>query len=178
MMPFVSADDAYAALADAEMDQYFLVVPEKLAIIIEAAGILPTDRVVEVGAGVGTVARSLPPCASLTVVELDSRLIDELRKNVPGATVINGDGVALLREGEITGDVILGNLPWSVTQSLVELLPQLDFRTAVFATGSPDALDGVSRDISSRMLTTIEGDDDFTPSQPARSYLLRAERRR
>jgi hypothetical protein len=72
-----------ADYADPEFDQHFLVDSDKLNRIVAAAEITPTDRVLEIGAGLGTVARELPPCARLTLIELDSRLIEPLRAAVP-----------------------------------------------------------------------------------------------
>ena len=171
----MSLGDDYASLANSDMDQYFLSAPDKLAIIGTAAGIRITDRVVELGAGVGTVARTLTPCSRLTVIELDERLIPDLRRNVPNAEVINADGVGLLRTREVEADVIISNLPWQVTEELIEVLPQLSFRTAVLAVGSIDALDQLPPDISHQFLAVIEG-DDFVPPQPVASYLLQAVR--
>ena len=88
-------DRELSTLADPAFHQYFLVSPEKLALIFGAADIRPDDRVLEVGAGVGTVARHMPLCKSLTVVELDQRLIERLRSNVPHANVLQGDALTL-----------------------------------------------------------------------------------
>ena len=59
----VEFDDDGVALADPERDQYFLSAPDKLALLVAAAGILPTDHVVEVGAGIGSVAGGFSPRA-------------------------------------------------------------------------------------------------------------------
>ena len=68
-------DDEIAAQADPALGQHFLVSAEKLSKLVAAAGIRPEDDVVELGAGVGTVARELPRARSLTVVEFDGRLL-------------------------------------------------------------------------------------------------------
>ena len=72
-------DREIAANADPKLQQHFLVSAEKLSKLVSAAGIRPTDDVLEVGAGIGTVARELPRSRSLTLVELDDRLIGFLR---------------------------------------------------------------------------------------------------
>ena len=71
-------DREIAAHADPLFAQHFLISAEKLAMLVAAANIRPTDGVLEVGAGIGTVARALPKSRSLTVVELDQR--DKLGK--------------------------------------------------------------------------------------------------
>jgi 16S rRNA A1518/A1519 N6-dimethyltransferase RsmA/KsgA/DIM1 with predicted DNA glycosylase/AP lyase activity len=78
-------DREIAANADPNFQQHFLVSVEKLSKLISAAGIHAEDDVLEVGAGIGTVARELPESRSLTLVELDDRLIGYLRQNVPHA---------------------------------------------------------------------------------------------
>ncbi|MGH3630774.1 MAG: rRNA adenine N-6-methyltransferase family protein [Sciscionella sp.] len=167
-------DDEIVRLADAAKDQYFLTSPEKLSLLVEAAGIRETDHVVEIGAGIGTVARALPSCASLTLIELDSRFIDIMRANVPYAEVIQGDGLALLRN--IRYDVLLGNLPTSLTESLIELLPTIPFRTAVIAMNADGLLlDRLSSRFSYAIVTTIGG-SDFEPAQPVQSMLVKVTR--
>src|ERR1035438_3843588 len=123
------SDREIAAHADPELEQHFLVSPEKLSKLIGAAGIRPTDDVLEVGAGIGTVARRLPKSRSLTVVELDKRLIESLRGNVPQARVLQGDALEIIQK--VPFDVLIGNLPNTVTESLIGLMPGLSFRTAI-----------------------------------------------
>jgi 16S rRNA A1518/A1519 N6-dimethyltransferase RsmA/KsgA/DIM1 with predicted DNA glycosylase/AP lyase activity len=114
-------DREFAARADPKFQQHFLVSAEKLAELIAAAGIRPTDDVLEVGAGIGTVARTLPRSRSLTLVELDERLIGSLRQNAPHANVGHGDALDIIRS--FSFDVLIGNLPNSVTESLLKLTP-------------------------------------------------------
>src|ERR1700683_2391373 len=109
-------DREIAANADPNFQQHFLVSVEKLSKLISAAGIRPTDDVLEVGAGIGTVARELPRSRSLTVIEFDSRLVGFLQQNVPNARVIHGDALELV--SAISFDVLIGNLPHQVTESL------------------------------------------------------------
>ena len=117
-------DREIAANADPKLQQHFLVSAEKLSKLISAAGIRPEDDVLEVGAGIGTVARELPRSRSLTLVELDDRLIGFLRQNVPHANVVQGDALEIIRL--MSFDVLIGNLPNTVTESLLRLMPELD----------------------------------------------------
>src|SRR5579872_7498860 len=111
------SDREIAAHADPLLAQHFLVSDDKLAKLIAAAGIRPTDDVLEVGAGIGTVARVLPKSRSLTVVELDKRFIGFLRQNAPHATVLEGDALEIIQG--VSFDVLIGNLPHAVTESLL-----------------------------------------------------------
>ena len=51
------SNEEIAALADPQLYQHFLVSAEKLSKLVAAAGVRPADDVLEVGAGIGTVAR-------------------------------------------------------------------------------------------------------------------------
>jgi 16S rRNA A1518/A1519 N6-dimethyltransferase RsmA/KsgA/DIM1 with predicted DNA glycosylase/AP lyase activity len=130
--------------------------------------------VLEVGAGAGTVARHTPPCKSLTVVELDTRLIETLRREVPKATVVQGDALRLVRQ--LPHDVLIGNLPNAVTESLIDVLPELSFRTAVLATGQHADFSRVRSTLDVSEVTTITG-GDFSPPQPSVSRIVRVARR-
>jgi 16S rRNA A1518/A1519 N6-dimethyltransferase RsmA/KsgA/DIM1 with predicted DNA glycosylase/AP lyase activity len=163
-------DHEIAALADPNLGQYFLISPEKLAKLVAAADIRPEDEVLEVGAGVGTVARVLPRSKSLTLVEFDSRLIGPLRQNAPNAHVIHGDALEIIRT--ISFDVLIGNLPHCVTESLIALLPGLSFRTAVLSVGESADLGQLGANFMWSEVTTVSG-GDFLPPQPGVSRIVR-----
>jgi hypothetical protein len=159
-----------AAHADPLLAQHFLVSADKLAKFVAAAGVSPVDDVLEVGAGIGTVARALPRSRSLTVVELDQRLIGFLRENVPHAKVLHGDALTVVQE--LSFDVLIGNLPHAVTESLLELLPRMSFRVAVLSVSESADLDVLGRGFSWSEVTTTTG-DDFLPPQPSVSRIVR-----
>jgi methylase of polypeptide subunit release factors len=168
----MTRDGDLEALADPARDQHFLVSPEKISQFLAAADIRPTDHVIEIGAGVGTIARHVPPCASLTVIELDGRLIDLLRANTADdVAVIHGDGIALLHQ--LCFDVLLSNLPWNVTTTqLFDELPNLSFRTAVIAVGANTPTDHLACCYDLTEITTITG-TDFRPPQHGISRLIK-----
>jgi 16S rRNA A1518/A1519 N6-dimethyltransferase RsmA/KsgA/DIM1 with predicted DNA glycosylase/AP lyase activity len=163
-------DDEIAAQADPALGQHFLLSAEKLSKLVAAAGIRPEDDVVELGAGVGTVARELPRARSLTVVEFDSRLLRFLQRNVPYAQVIHGDALEII--GMISFDVLIGNLPHRVTESLLEVLPRLSFRTAVLSVGESADLDQLRPGMIWSEVATV-ADDDFLPPQSSVSRLVK-----
>jgi 16S rRNA A1518/A1519 N6-dimethyltransferase RsmA/KsgA/DIM1 with predicted DNA glycosylase/AP lyase activity len=163
-------DDEIAAQANPALGQHFLVSVDKLSKLVAAAGIRPEDDVVELGAGVGTVARQLPRSRSLTVVEFDSRLLRFLRQNVPYAHVIHGDALEVV--GAISFDVLIGNLPHRVTESLLEILPGLSFRAAVLSVGESADLDQLRPGLIWSEVATVTG-DDFLPPQSSVSRLIK-----
>lgn len=166
----MKSDHEMAAYADPKLEQYFLVSAEKLSKLIAAAGIRPTDEVLEVGAGIGTVARRLPRSRNLTVAELDERLIVFLRQNVPHAKVLRGDALEIVHR--VPYDVLISNLPHSVTESLLKLMPALSFRTAVLAVGESTNLNQLEDHFSWSEITKITG-DDFIPPQPSVSRIVK-----
>jgi hypothetical protein len=163
-------DREIAMRADPSLGQHFLVSDKKLSQLIAAAQIRPTDRVVEVGAGIGTVARALPPAASLTVVELDSRLMGLLKENVPHARVMQGDALQLIRK--LPCEVLISNLPRVVTESLITLLPDISFRTAILSVGEATDLTQLGPEFTWSEITTVTG-DDFIPPQSSVSRMVK-----
>ena len=69
-------------------------------------------------------------------------------------------------------DVLIGNLPNHVTESLLALIPGLTFRVAVLAVGESTDLDLLGHDFSWSEVTTITG-HDFLPPQPSVSRIVR-----
>ena len=167
------SDQEIAAVADPNLEQHFLISKEKLSKLIAAAEIRPSDDVVELGAGIGTVARELPSSASLTVIEVDDRLISYLEQNAPRARVLQGDALELIQR--IPCDVLIGNLPNAVTEDLLGILPRLSFRTAILAVGGSTDLGKLSPVFECSEVTRITG-DDFIPSQPSISRIVRVVR--
>lgn len=165
-----------AAYADSEFDQNFLVDRAKLNEIVAAAGIVATDRVVEIGAGMGTVAREFPPCAQLTLVELDGRLIEPLRTAVPAADVRQGDALELLHI--ILFDVLISNLPHQVTLSVLDILPVLDFRTALITVGEGADLSQLTSAGLQHTVVTRIGGSDFSPPQESIAQVVKVWRPR
>lgn len=166
----MQSDREIAALAKPELGQHFLVSAEKLSKLTAAAGITPADDVLEVGAGIGTVARALPKSRSLTVVELDERFIGFLRENAPHARVLQGDALEIIQS--VSFDVLIGNLPHAVTESLIKLMPGLSFRTAVLSVGESANLDSLGPGFSWSEVARITG-DDFLPPQPSVSRIVK-----
>ncbi|MDQ3151096.1 MAG: hypothetical protein M3R63_05005, partial [Actinomycetota bacterium] len=168
-----STDDELGVQVNPALDQHFLRNPAKLRLLIEAAGIRPTDDVVEVGAGIGTVAEHVPACRSLTVIEYDPNLTTALGSRVPHARVLHGDALVLLPT--LPCDVLLSNLPGYLTEPLVGLLASLPFRTAVLAVPRVDDLAPLHGRYRVRLLTVLAL-QDFRPAQGSTSELVQLSR--
>jgi 16S rRNA (adenine1518-N6/adenine1519-N6)-dimethyltransferase len=110
------------------LGQNFLINPALRDAVAEAAAIGPTDDVLEVGAGVGTLTIALAERARRVVaVELDKALMPALREVVAGrdnvevvqADILRYDLNAAFPNG---GQVVAGNIPYSLTGALIPKL--------------------------------------------------------
>jgi 16S rRNA (adenine1518-N6/adenine1519-N6)-dimethyltransferase len=112
------------------MGQNFLTDRTIRDAVAEAAEIAPGDDVLEVGAGPGTLTVELAGrCRRLVAVELDRRMIPALREVVAAysnveivhADILRFDIHAAFPQG---GEVVAGNIPYSLTGALIEKLLQ------------------------------------------------------
>src|SRR5947199_6477301 len=80
------------------LGQNFVVDPNTVRRIARLAGVGPGDRVVEIGAGLGSLTLALRETgAEVVAVEVDRHLVPVLRSVVEpaGATVVEGDALRL-----------------------------------------------------------------------------------
>ena len=97
--------------------QNFVGDPNTVRRIARLAEVGPGDRVVEIGAGLGSLSLALAETgAAVTAIEVDSRLVPALRSVVEpaGVTVVEADAMRL------DWDVLLGGPghPWSLVANL------------------------------------------------------------
>jgi 16S rRNA (adenine1518-N6/adenine1519-N6)-dimethyltransferase len=137
--PAVDGDDrvslgagALRALADRHgirpkraLGQHFLIDPNLARAIASDAGVGPGDRVVEVGAGRGSLTRALAEAgAEVLAVEVDPSLLPALEESVTGlrrVRVLHADAKDREWKDELGEDewVLAANLPYNVATQLV-----------------------------------------------------------
>ncbi|MDP9020434.1 MAG: 16S rRNA (adenine(1518)-N(6)/adenine(1519)-N(6))-dimethyltransferase RsmA [Actinomycetota bacterium] len=106
------------------LSQNFVVDPNTVRRIARLSGVGPADRVVEVGAGLGSLTLALLETgAQVTAVEIDRRLLAVLDEVVvpAGARVVHGDALRLDWNALLGGEpwVLVANLPYHVATPLV-----------------------------------------------------------
>jgi 16S rRNA (adenine1518-N6/adenine1519-N6)-dimethyltransferase len=109
-----------------DLGQNFVVDPNTVRRIAHLAGVGPGDRVVEVGAGLGSLTLALAETgAAVTAVEIDNGIVAALRDvvaDVPSITVVEADAMTLgwpALLGDRGGWVLVANLPYNIATPLV-----------------------------------------------------------
>ena len=124
--------DAHALRPKRALGQNFVADANTVRRIARLAGIGPGSRVVEIGAGLGSLTLALVETgAAVTAVELDPYLLPVLAQVVAGRGVTMVEGDARLLDwdsvlGGVQGWVLVANLPYNVATPLViELLEKV-----------------------------------------------------
>lgn len=118
------------------LGQNFLTDGAILDRIVAAAGLVPEDVVLEIGAGLGALTERLALRAGRVVaIELDERLMPVLRDVLSGfsnVTLVHGDVLELDPGALVTTSsdryVVVANLPYYITSSALRHLLEADPR--------------------------------------------------
>ncbi len=189
------------------LGQNFVVDPNTVRRIARLAGVGPGDRVVEIGAGLGSLTLALAATGAIVVaVELDRYIVPVLRSLVEpkGVRVVEGDALRLdwaelLRDTDTETDghdgpwVLVANLPYNVATPLVltllEKAPMIGRMLVMvqreagerFAAGpGDDAYGAVSVKLAYRARASVVGRVPatvFVPQPNVESVLVSVERR-
>ena len=119
---------AHDLRADKALGQNFLQDTYALERIVDAAEILPTDTVLEVGPGLGALTRHLANAAqNVIAVELDGRLLPALQEVISGYTnieIVQGDMLKLspAKIVPVPDYLVVANIPYYITSALLRHL--------------------------------------------------------
>ena len=106
------------------LGQNFLTDPVALQRIVDAADLAPSDVVVEVGAGAGTLTRPLAEQAGrVLALELDGQLVELLREQFsgfPNVEILHEDVLRFSSPGLTHREYkVVGNLPYYITSAVL-----------------------------------------------------------
>ena len=110
------------------MGQNFLIDARARDRIVEIAEVAQGERMLEIGAGVGTLTLALAAGgAQLTTVELDRqchRALEEVMAGQPGVRTLLADVIGIDLEGLFPGggELIIGNIPYQISNRLLAQL--------------------------------------------------------
>lgn len=109
-----------------DLGQNFVGDPNTVRRIARLAAVGPGDRVIEIGAGLGSLTLALAETgADVTAVEVDRGIVPVLRSvvaDLPNVQVVEGDAMALGWDTVLAGHdrwVLVANLPYNVATPLV-----------------------------------------------------------
>ncbi|MDP2168738.1 MAG: 16S rRNA (adenine(1518)-N(6)/adenine(1519)-N(6))-dimethyltransferase RsmA [Thermodesulfovibrionales bacterium] len=109
-------------MAKKHLSQNFLYDPSILGRIIQAAGLLPDDTVVEIGPGPGRLTMMLASVVKEVIaIEFDRKLYEDLnaRTGLPGnIRLIQGDALKY-PYGELEKFKVVSNIPYHITTPLI-----------------------------------------------------------
>ena len=111
--------------ADKKLGQNFLIDENIVRNIVAAAELSPSDTVLEVGPGIGTLTQGLAESgASVVAVELDKRLLPVLDTTLEGydnVRIVNGDilQVDIMQTVGVEEFKVCANLPYYITTPIV-----------------------------------------------------------
>lgn len=113
-------------------DQHFMIDKEILEEVAEAADILPTDRILEIGAGHGELTRLLCRKAYVVAVELDPVLVKEFPE-LENIKLIEGN-VLKVWSAHLFNKVV-GNIPYAISEPLLWLILKKPLERIVLVMG-------------------------------------------
>jgi 16S rRNA (adenine1518-N6/adenine1519-N6)-dimethyltransferase len=112
--------------------QHFLLDGSKLAAVVDVADLPPATRVLEIGAGVGTLTWHLAHAGHRVVaVELDARLAPALQETVaglPDVRLVFGDILVVPLDHLHAGQphAVVANIPYGITSVLLRRLMEAE----------------------------------------------------
>ncbi len=109
------------------LGQNFLHDANQLRRIVDAAELTKTDKVLEVGPGLGPLTELLlEKAGEVLAIEMDGRLVDVLRERLPALQLLHADALKFLQQEKRDWHdwKLVSNLPYSVASPILVELAQ------------------------------------------------------
>ena len=114
--------DEHGVRPSKSLGQNFVIDPNTIRKVVSVAGVGPSDRVLEIGAGAGSLTLGLAAAAGfVTAVEFDRGLHPVLAETLRGITnveVVHGDATKLDWRA-VDANALVANLPYNIATPLV-----------------------------------------------------------
>jgi len=126
----------YGLRPNRRLGQNFLIDPNSIAKVIQAAQIQAGDVVLEIGAGLGSLTRHLAAlCQQVVTIELDQAFIPVLQQvlcNYSNVRIIHGDILQIepttLFTPSTTSFSVVANIPYYITSAVIRHLLEATLR--------------------------------------------------
>jgi 16S rRNA (adenine1518-N6/adenine1519-N6)-dimethyltransferase len=124
----------YGLRPQKSLGQNFLADHNALLKIVRDSGVGPADRVLEIGAGLGSLTRLLAASAqSVTAIEIDSNLFPALEavcQPFANVRLVQGDILAIPPETLFAEDgyLVIANIPYYITSAVIRHLLEAKVR--------------------------------------------------
>lgn len=115
---------AYGVHTKKDLGQHFLVDPEALASIVDAAELTKEDKVLEVGPGMGVLTHELcKKAGEVIALEFDKAMISIVKTSCISQTNLRVENVDVLKydPSELGKYKIVANLPYYITSAVLRL---------------------------------------------------------
>ncbi len=158
-----------------KLDQHFMVNEDLCKRIVSYAEIKKNEVVLEIGPGKGALTNYLiKKTKKLVLVEISFELASELMSQFKEAKVINK---SITKIKELNFDKIIGNLPYSVCESIINTLLISKFELAVFTVPNDFMKKGLLNILMPKFfdIETLEeiNKDSFDPKPKIKSKVIR-----
>lgn len=113
----------YKLLANKSLGQNFLINPEIAEKIVDKLDVQENDKVLEIGAGLGSLSYFLTEKNAEThLIDIDEKMLQFLTENYENKSNVTIRRQNILKEDVSNYTKIIGNLPYYITSSIIEHL--------------------------------------------------------
>ncbi len=114
--------EKYGIKPNTELDQHFLADEKAAKSAVKLLKVKPTDCILEIGPGIGTLTEHIPSCTLVYAVDIDNTLLAVLKKEVNTEHVKTINANALAEFDKLRFNKIISSTPYSICEPLLHKL--------------------------------------------------------